>query len=308
MQKNDDLVGVTQAAALLGITRSTLYTLIRKSRELGEETPFVERTVSGRKRLVADRASLIEWNRQMRQRSHSPVGKKDLMESVAVEPQVETPAPASDASLRATSTLLTEQASASPLAQSAETSTVKELVKLEPTVTRGVAVLDELPSSYLETRLTVLPRDPDTIVVYWDVNPDTANAYPNARWGLSITRPAGNRVIEIQYGARNWYIHEPGIAANHEVFFGPLDSENRVIPLARSEWKPYAPAPMVDAYPTEWGQSVVSSQGTTLKPATATPVANAEALAAASGGRRSASDGSSAVAPSSPHSATWNNA
>lgn len=264
--RKEELLSVSQAARWLKISRSALYALIRKYRRRGEFVPFAERVISGRRQLAADRQSLSEWYENIRR--HKKIHMKP------------------------TSITLKEQSASSPLDQSAESTTAKELLRLEPPVTRGVQVLDELPTSYLETRVTVMPRDPDTLVVYWDVHPETANAYPNTRWGISVKGPNGSQVIEIQGGVRNWYLHEPGIAHAHEVFFGPLDTENRVIPLARGEWKPYVPPS--ENSPTEWGQGVVSPQGTTLRPATGNPVADTESL------RASPLDGKA------PHSATWN--
>lgn len=260
--RKEELLSVSQAAKWLEISRSTLYALIRKYRRRGEAIPFTERVISGRRRLVADRQALSEWYEKI--------------------------------SMNSTSTTLTEQATSSPLAQSAESTTAKELLRMEPPVTRGAQMLDELPTSYLETRITVMPRDPDTLVVCWDVHPETAKAYPNARWGLSVKGPNGAQVVEIQGGARNWYLHEPGITRSHEVFFGPLDAENRVIPLTRGEWRPYVPPSGAENPPTEWGQGVVSPQGITLRPERGNPVADTDSLHA------SRLDGEA------PHSVAWN--
>jgi len=181
MQKKDHLLSVAEAAALLGIAPSTLYALIRRCHARGETTPFVKRSVGGREQLVAQRTALRRW--------YSERSRKKTPMRTAKPKQNATTSLPSDRALRSTSTTLTEQAAASPLAQSTETSTAKELLRLEPPVTRGVQVLDELPQSYLETRVTVMPRDPDTIVVYWDVNPTQRTPIPMLAGGFRFPDP-----------------------------------------------------------------------------------------------------------------------
>ena len=107
-----------------------------------------------------------------------------------------------------------------PLATSAEALDLRAL--LEPVPTVGAPVIDDLPSSYMEDRVTTLLLGPDRIAVYWDVHPETAKAHAGVCWGILVRSAGSERVIEIEHGARNWYIDIPGVGVAHEVYFGPI--------------------------------------------------------------------------------------
>jgi len=208
---------------------------------------------------------------------------------------------------------------ASPLAPSAQADTATRLEALEPVVTHGTQELVELPLSYMETRVTVMPRDEDTIVVYWDVHPEVANRHLTARWGIRVESDAGVEVIEVGHGARNWYIRKPGIALRHRVAFGPLDEHGNVIALAHGTWKPltraearrnpYDNGAAPDEAP-EWARGVVTPNGVQLQAADAQDAmrADTEVLVAASPVQ--SEPGSSALlsVPSSPHGLRWQGA
>ena len=212
MAKQDrDEVTLSEAADALGITRAALYGRVRRSRRRGEDIPFRGRGPRGR--LIAERHAFDTWARAR---------------ATPTDASRATPTPISTVTSEAAAIKRSSYSSGSssgdavgdPLAASAET--VDAPTTTEPIPTVGAPVVEELPQSYMENRVTTLLHGPDRIAVYWDVHPETANAHMGGPWGILVRTAGGDTLIEIEHGARNWYIDMPGIGLAHEIEFGPI--------------------------------------------------------------------------------------
>jgi hypothetical protein len=243
-----ELLTVEEAAALVGLKPSTLYARIRRARARKEATPFARRKVSGRVRLMAERQALLEW------------AAPDRIERRRREEATPEPTSARRAVIRDDHMASRMTTAVHPSIR--ESSTGRELVAREPAVTAGAPAMTELPDSYMEDRVVAMPRHPDGIVAYWDVSPETAAAFVGSRWGLAVASPGGERTIEVQNGARNWYVEEQAVATHAEVAFGPLDGNGRVVAVARDEYPPRHESNPGSGRP-EWGRGVIHSDGKT---------------------------------------------
>ncbi len=229
MAKQDrDEVTLSEAADALGITRAALYGRVRRSRRRGEDIPFRGRGPRGR--LIAERHAFDTWARAR---------------ATPTDASRATPTPISTVTSEAAAIKRSSYSSGSssgdavgdPLAASAET--VDAPTTTEPIPTVGAPVVEELPQSYMENRVTTLLHGPDRIAVYWDVHPETAKAHAGKRWGIVVRTAEGETLIEIEHGARNWYIDMWGVGLAHDVSFGPIeDGSVRPIAEARLQAEP----------------------------------------------------------------------
>ena len=243
-KRRDPELTLEEAAELLGISRAALYGRIRRSRKRGERVPFRRRRRDPRGRLVVRRSALLEWNAR-RERSKAKTTK-----AMKKTEAVQTPAQ-KRRSVAATSPATSQVPTATgPTAPSAAAVAPTKDVATEPPVTRGAPIVNALPESYMENRLDVLIQTPDSVVAYWDVAPETALRYAGSRWGLQVRTDTGEEWIEVTNGAKNWYIGMPGIGRRYEIAFGPIDSRDTFVPIARATWAEPEPAPRVEA-PTE---------------------------------------------------------
>ncbi len=209
-RQDRDEVTLVDAAREMGISRAALYGRVLRARKRGESVPFRKGNRGGR--LVATRTALAAWAAQWITATPAP----------AAAPETAPPEPAmaqEDTTIKIPSSS-SGSAVGDPLAASAEAAAAP--ASREPIPTVGAPVIDELPSSYMENRVTTLLHGPDRIAVYWDVHPETANAHMGGPWGILVRTAGGDTLIEIEHGARNWYIDMPGIGLAHEIEFGPI--------------------------------------------------------------------------------------
>jgi hypothetical protein len=222
MAKQDrDEVTLAEAADALGISRAALYGRVRRSRRRGEDIPFRGRGPRGR--LIADRQAFDAW-----------AATRPAPAASRIAPAPKSTVTSEVAAIKLSSYSLgssSGNAVGDPLAASAET--VDAPAATEPVPTVGAPVVDDLPQSYMENRVTTLLHGPDRIAVYWDVHPETAKAHVGKRWGIVVRTAEGETLIEIEHGARNWYIDMWGVGLAHDVSFGPIE-DGAVQPIAES--------------------------------------------------------------------------
>lgn len=227
-RKERDEVTLTDAAGEIGISRAALYGRVQRAKRRGEAVPFRKRGKQGR--LVAARKAFDTWAA----RWTTANAKTDVADATPPrEPTMtreETPIKIPSSS--------SGNAVGDPLAASAEVADVPAVTEPVPTV--GAPVIDDLPPSYMENRVTALLHDPDRIAVYWDVNPETAKAHAGKRWGILVRTADGERLVEIEHGARIWYIDMPDVGLAHEIHFGPIE-DGAVRPVAHTALAPAPP-------------------------------------------------------------------
>ncbi|MDA1190983.1 MAG: DUF4912 domain-containing protein [Candidatus Poribacteria bacterium] len=257
-KKRQDDLSLEEAAEELGISRAALYGRIRRSRKRGERVPFRRSGKGANAPLVVARDALMKWDGKLNGTSTSSTesSKRTQVETKRTSASTPTQRKATVAPAATSGANVT-----SPLAPSAERSAPKEPLETEPVVTTGSPVIERMPDSYIEDRVVAMLHDPDQIVVYWDVHPDTARRFQGARWGLLVRTDDGEDVIEIGHGARNWYITKPNLAKRYEVSFGPFDARGVLIPIAMTVWTPKNGL----ANPHSWGRCVLAENGASLE-------------------------------------------
>ncbi|MBT3269091.1 hypothetical protein HN371_18230 [Candidatus Poribacteria bacterium] len=228
-RQDRDEVTLIDAAREMGITRAALYGRVLRARKRGEAVPFRKSAPGGR--LAAGRKELDAWVAQWAVTAGAP---KAPVTAARQEPRMTQ----EDKAIKIPSSS-SGNAVGDPLAASAETTAAP--ASREPIPTVGAPVIDELPSSYMENRVTTLLHGPDRIAVYWDVHPETAKAHAGGRWGILVRTASGETVIEIEHGARNWYIDLPGIGLAHDIDFGPI-VDGTVRSIAHTGVVPESPA------------------------------------------------------------------
>lgn len=305
-----DEVTLIEAAGEIGISRGALYSRVQRAKRRGEPVPFRKSGKQGR--LIARRNAFDTWAA-----GWASAATKTVM--TAPTKSQETPQePAmtrEDTDIEIPSSLPSSSSGSAvgdPLAASAET--VDSPAVTEPVPTVGAPVINDLPPSYMENRVTTLLHGPNRIAVYWDVHPETAKAHAGERWGILVRTANVETLIEIEHGARNWYIDLPGIGMAHEVTFGPIH-DGAVQAIAHTELVP-PPAPVGDAvwgeagavvdYDLRWGRqettgetslvgespaSSEASDGTTVAVGAVATVDTEELRRASSGAHGSASSG-----------------
>ena len=145
-------------------------------------------------------------------------------------------------------------------------------VSLNPRVTRGAPVSLDLPASYARNSVRVVPRGAKQIVVFWDVDPETAAHYAASRWGVLVRTRDGIQGIEIRHDeirhdARCVYVDVSSTMLGCDVEFGPLSSSGTVTAIARATLPGSAQA-VLDAggeNQTFWAHATSTPDGTRLE-------------------------------------------
>lgn len=120
--------------------------------------------------------------------------------------------------------------------------------------------LEELPEGYGESRIVLLPRDPQWTYVYWDV-PNAHKEELRRQGGsrlalrfydvtdisLDYQRPHSVQQYECDELAREWYLPVPVSDRDYSVEIGYLTADGRWLVLARS-----APVRVPPVYPSDW--------------------------------------------------------
>ncbi len=118
--------------------------------------------------------------------------------------------------------------------------------------------LGELPWTYGDDLLVALPRDPQTLFVYWDQARASVDAafvgVRGARAQLWIFARGAQwdrvRVVDVALEARGWYVHdlEPGRAYRAELHVVGADGQDRVLPgpSIGTALPPKGPSPIID--------------------------------------------------------------
>ncbi|GIX05982.1 MAG: hypothetical protein KatS3mg115_0385 [Candidatus Poribacteria bacterium] len=239
MAKKERLLTLEEAAEFLGITRTALYSRIRRARARGENVPF--RRDSGRSgKLVVTLQALRRWLERRGEPIPGEKGSSPVPTPERVDSQYAPPAE------RLAPTAPSVEEAAQPAA--------------EPKPTRGAPIIEQLPESYMENQVTALFQAPDTLVVYWDVHPETAKRFEGRRWGLLLKTEDGEEVIEIANGAKNWYVRKPNLAKEYEITFGPFDETGQIVPIAKTIWR----RPKLEA--PQWGRAVQEAGRVRLEP------------------------------------------
>ncbi len=129
--------------------------------------------------------------------------------------------------------------------------------------------LEELPEGYGESRIVLLPRDPQWTYVYWDV-PNTHKEEMRRQGGsrlalrfydvtgisLDYQRPHSLQQYECDELAREWYLPVPVSDRDYAVEIGYITSDGRWLIMARS-----APVRVPPVYPSDWVEDQFVSVG-----------------------------------------------
>lgn len=120
----------------------------------------------------------------------------------------------------------------------------------------------ELPGTYGETKIVLVPVHPFLVHVYWDLGPDlfreilsrqrrargrksprpTLRFYDAAGSGGSEGGTPGDFDVDVKLEAMNWYVHVWKPARSYIVELGLKTAQGRFIPIARSNGARVAPA------------------------------------------------------------------
>ncbi|MGB3615800.1 MAG: DUF4912 domain-containing protein [Elainellaceae cyanobacterium] len=120
--------------------------------------------------------------------------------------------------------------------------------------------LADLPDGYGESRVVLLPRDPQWAYVYWDI-PDSHREELRRQGGirlalrfydvtnidLNVQRPHSMQQYECDELAREWYLPVPVSDRDYAVEIGYLTMDGRWLMLTRS-----APVRIPPVYPSDW--------------------------------------------------------
>lgn len=91
----------------------------------------------------------------------------------------------------------------------------------------------QLPSSYLETYLVLMVRDPECIFAYWEISPVTRSefernygreSWENSRLAMRLSRGTEQNLFELNEAATNWYFH---VKISNQPLLGEL---GRILP------------------------------------------------------------------------------
>ncbi|MBE9078822.1 DUF4912 domain-containing protein [Romeria aff. gracilis LEGE 07310] len=142
-------------------------------------------------------------------------------------------------------------------------STPAEPQAMQPTVEELATVddgLGELPSGYGESRIVLLPRDPQWAYVYWDVPNEhkeqlrhqggsrlALRFYDVTDVDLNYQSPHSLQQYECDEMAREWHLPIPVSDRDYIVEIGYVCNDGRWLILARS-----APVRVPPVYPSDW--------------------------------------------------------
>ncbi|MGF1512648.1 MAG: DUF4912 domain-containing protein [Elainellaceae cyanobacterium] len=120
--------------------------------------------------------------------------------------------------------------------------------------------LPDLPDGYGESRVVLLPRDPQWAYVYWDVPNDhreelrrqggirlALRFYDVTNVDINFQRPHSMQQYECDELAREWYLPVPVSDRDYAVEIGYLTMDGRWLMLTRS-----APVRIPPVYPSDW--------------------------------------------------------
>jgi hypothetical protein len=120
--------------------------------------------------------------------------------------------------------------------------------------------LADLPDGYGESRIVLMPRDPQWAYTYWDIPNDHKEAlrrqggsrialrfYDVTDINLEAQRPHSLQQYECDELAREWYLPIPVSDRDYMVEIGYLTMDGRWLLLARS-----APVRIPPVYPSDW--------------------------------------------------------
>ncbi|MEB3212315.1 MAG: DUF4912 domain-containing protein, partial [Leptolyngbyaceae bacterium] len=120
--------------------------------------------------------------------------------------------------------------------------------------------LNDLPDGYGESRVVLMPRDPQWAYVYWDVPNEhreelrrqggsrlALRFYDVTAINLDYQRPHSVQQYECDELAREWYLPVPVSDRDYAVEIGYLANDGRWLLLARS-----APVRIPPVYPSDW--------------------------------------------------------
>lgn len=120
--------------------------------------------------------------------------------------------------------------------------------------------LPELPDGYGESRIVLMPRDPQWAYAYWDISNDQKQElrhqgglrlalrfYDVTDINIDSQKPHSLQQYECDEMAREWYLPVPVSDREYMVEIGYLTGDGRWLLLARS-----APARIPPVYPSDW--------------------------------------------------------
>ncbi|MGJ3252954.1 MAG: DUF4912 domain-containing protein [Elainellaceae cyanobacterium] len=120
--------------------------------------------------------------------------------------------------------------------------------------------LQDLPDGYGESRIVMMPRDPQWAYIYWDIpnnNKEALRSQGGTRLALRLydvtdidldyQRPHSLQQYECDELAREWYLPIPVSDRDYAVEIGYLASDGRWLVLARS-----ASVRIPPVYPSDW--------------------------------------------------------
>jgi hypothetical protein len=121
-------------------------------------------------------------------------------------------------------------------------------------------VLEDLPIGYGESRIVLLPRDPQWAYAYWDIPNDhkeelrrqggsrlALRFYDVTDIDMSSQRPHSLQQYECDEMAREWYLPIPVSDRDYVIEIGYLCADGRWLCLSRS-----APVHIPPVYPSDW--------------------------------------------------------
>jgi len=120
--------------------------------------------------------------------------------------------------------------------------------------------LSELPDGYGESRIVLMPRDPQWVYAYWDI-PNSKKEELRQQGGsrlalrfydvtdinMAVQRPHSLQQYECDELAREWYLPVPVSDRDYLVEIGYVCTDGRWLVLARS-----APVRVPPVYPSDW--------------------------------------------------------
>lgn len=153
---------------------------------------------------------------------------------------------------------------------SARTTTSRKAAKSSPSITteqfRAVEEdARELPLEYGDTKIVLMPRDPEWVFAYWEISPETRRALGIVKGKHS--RPLTLRVHEISNDKEvnvfdvtvndytsSWYLRIPSASANYRVELGLQDDKGRFRHIATSNLLALPKLGISDESPAEFAE------------------------------------------------------
>ncbi|NJR41186.1 MAG: DUF4912 domain-containing protein, partial [Leptolyngbyaceae cyanobacterium CSU_1_4] len=132
--------------------------------------------------------------------------------------------------------------------------------RLEVSLTAVDEGLAELPQGYDDSRIVLMPRDPQWAYTYWDISNDQKQElrhqgglrlalrfYDVTNIDIVTQKPHSLQQYECDEMSREWYLPVPVSDREYMVEIGYLTGDGRWLLLARS-----APARIPPVYPSDW--------------------------------------------------------